>query len=279
VTPDPEKGSAGALARVPLRVLIVEDSVDDCLLLLRELRHGGYEPIQERVDTPEEMRRALAERGPWDVVLFDWQMPRFSGAEALEMSREVNPEAPFIIVSGKVGEEAAVEAMKAGAHDYVMKDNLTRLCATVERGLEEAEVRRERERAVKSLQENEERFRSLVMNASDMITVFAPDGTRLYASPSMERVLGHNLKDIVGGSAFDLVHPDDTPRLRKEFAKHVRRPGTGRPLEFRARHADGSWRVLEAIGTNLLDNPSVGGLVFNTRDITNRKRDEETLER
>jgi PAS domain S-box-containing protein len=279
VTPDPEKGSAGALARVPLRVLIVEDSVDDCLLLLRELRHGGYEPIQERVDTPEEMRRALAERGPWDVVLFDWQMPRFSGAEALEMSREVNPEAPFIIVSGKVGEEAAVEAMKAGAHDYVMKDNLTRLCATVERGLEEAEVRRERERAVKSLQENEERFRSLVMNASDMITVFAPDGTWLYASPSMERVLGHNLKDIVGGSAFDLVHPDDTPRLRKEFAKHVRRPGTGRPLEFRARHADGSWRVLEAIGTNLLDNPSVGGLVFNTRDITNRKRDEETLER
>ena len=125
--PDPGKGSAGALARVPLRVLIVEDSEDDALLLLRELRRGGYEPIHERVDTPEEMRRALAEGGPWEVILSDWQMPRFSGTGALEMAREADSEAPFIIVSGKVGEEAAVEAMRAGAHDYVMKDNLTRL--------------------------------------------------------------------------------------------------------------------------------------------------------
>jgi DNA-binding response OmpR family regulator len=115
------RGEAEAPVHVPLRVLIVEDSEEDCLLVLRELERGGYEPFHERVDTPEEMWRALAERGPWDVVLSDWRMPRFSGIGALEMAREAESEAPFIIVSGKVGEEAAVEAMKTGAHDYVMK--------------------------------------------------------------------------------------------------------------------------------------------------------------
>ena len=160
------RGEADAPVHVPLRVLIVEDSEDDCLLLLRELERGGYEPLHERVDSPEEMQRALAERGPWDVVLSDWQMPRFSGTRALEMAREAESEAPFIIVSGKVGEEAAVEAMKAGAHDYVMKDNLTRLCATVERGLEEAQARRERERAEKRLKESEQRALSRYDNRS-----------------------------------------------------------------------------------------------------------------
>ena len=144
---DPEQGAAGARPRVRLRVLIVEDSEDDARLILRELERGGYEPIHERVETPEAMQRALAEGGPWDVVLSDWQMPRFEAPEALAMFRTTGSEAPFIIVSGKVGEEVAVEGMRSGAHDYVMKDNLTRLCATVERGLEEAEARRERRRA------------------------------------------------------------------------------------------------------------------------------------
>jgi CheY-like chemotaxis protein len=130
----------------PLRVLIAEDSQNDALLLLRELRRGGYEPEHERVDTPEAMQEALARSG-WDVVISDYRMPRFGAPEALAIFRDSGLEAPFIVVSGKVGEDAAVEAMKAGAHDYVMKDNLARLCATVERGLEEAEEHRKRRRA------------------------------------------------------------------------------------------------------------------------------------
>jgi len=131
----------------PLRALLVEDSEDDALLLLRELRRGGYEPEHERVDTPEAMRRALDDPLAWDVIFSDYNMPRFGAPEALAMAREAAPRTPFIVVSGKVGEDAAVATLKAGAYDYVMKSNLARLCATVERSIQEARERRERRRA------------------------------------------------------------------------------------------------------------------------------------
>ena len=134
----------------PLRVLIAEDSEDDALLVRRELKRGGYEPEFERVETPEAMAKALVD-SDWDVIISDYRMPRFTASEALTMSRESGLEAPFIVVSGKIGEDVAVEMMKAGAHDYVMKDNLARLSATVERGLEEVKERRERKRVEREL--------------------------------------------------------------------------------------------------------------------------------
>jgi PAS domain S-box-containing protein len=119
----------------------VEDSKNDALLLIRELKMGGYEPEYERVETPEAMEKALAASG-WDVVVSDYRLPRFGAPEALALFRESGLEAPFVVVSGKLGEDAAVEVMKAGADDFLTKDNLTRLCPTVERGLAEAEERR-----------------------------------------------------------------------------------------------------------------------------------------
>ena len=130
----------------PLQVLIVEDSENDALLLLRELKRGGYDPEYERVETPEAMQAALA-RSEWDVIVSDYRLPRFGAPQALKISQEAGSGAPFVVVSGKVGEDVAVGMMRAGAHDYVMKDNLARLCATVERGLEEAEERRKLRRA------------------------------------------------------------------------------------------------------------------------------------
>jgi PAS domain S-box-containing protein len=131
--------------RTPLRVLLVEDSEEDAMLLLRELRRGGYEPEHERVETFEAMQRALA-GSEWDVILSDHRLPRFGSSEALELTRGAHSQAPFIIVSGRIGEEAALEAVKAGAYDYVMKDNLARLYPSVERSLKEAEQRRRAER-------------------------------------------------------------------------------------------------------------------------------------
>src|ERR687894_180338 len=138
----------------PLRALIVEDSEDDALLVLRELRRGGYEPVHERVETPEGMREAL-EGSAWDVVISDYRLPRFDAPAALELAREAGSRAPFVVVSGRIGEEEAVAAMKAGAHDYVMKDNLVRLCATVGRGLDEARRGRERQETAEELRRRE----------------------------------------------------------------------------------------------------------------------------
>ncbi|MEW5849086.1 MAG: EAL domain-containing protein [Myxococcota bacterium] len=130
----------------PLRVLLVEDNPDDAELLLRQLRKAGYDPHYQRVDTPGGMSHALGSE-MWDLVLSDYHMPTFSGFAALKLLQETRLDIPFIIVSGNIGEETAVAAMKAGAHDYIMKDNLTRLGPTVERELREAVMRRERRRA------------------------------------------------------------------------------------------------------------------------------------
>jgi signal transduction histidine kinase len=133
-----------------LHVLIVEDSEDDTLLLVRELRRGGYEPVFERIETPESMKVAL-EKGKWDIVISDFILPGFSGFAALDVLKRSGMDLPFIIVSGKIGESTAVDAMKAGAHDYIMKDNMQRLLPAVERELREAVTRRERRAAEETL--------------------------------------------------------------------------------------------------------------------------------
>ena len=131
---------------VPIRLLLVEDSESDALLIIRQLRAAGYETQYERVDTEASMRAALV-RQTWDLVISDYNMPHFSGTAALGLLREHGVDIPFIFVSGSIGEDVAVAAMKAGASDYVMKERLKRLAPAIERELREADVRRERRRA------------------------------------------------------------------------------------------------------------------------------------
>ena len=147
----------------PLKVLIIEDSEDDVAALLHELRRGGYEPDFERVETPEAMKSALTEKS-WDLIIADYSMPRFSALAALTMVQESELDLPFIILSGVIGEDAAVAAMKAGAHDYVFKGNMTRLVPAIEREIQEAAGRarhRELENTTEQLVETyEERVRN-----------------------------------------------------------------------------------------------------------------------
>lgn len=126
----------------PLRVLILEDSEDDALLILRHLRAAGFEPDHARVDTPDGFRAALSER-EWDIILSDYTMPRFKAPDALSLLRETGKDIPFIVVSGSIGEETAVEIMKAGAADYVMKERIRRLGPAVAREVREAGIRRD----------------------------------------------------------------------------------------------------------------------------------------
>ncbi len=142
---------------------MVEDSEDDVLLLMRELRRGGYDPVFERVDTPEAMKAALDAR-IWDIIVADYVMPRFSGLAALSLLHQTGRDIPFIIASGKMGEDTAVEVMKAGAHDYILKDNLSRLVPAVRRELREALVRQESKQAEKQIREQTSLLRKEIVD-------------------------------------------------------------------------------------------------------------------
>jgi PAS domain S-box-containing protein len=146
---------------IPLKILIIEDSEDDAVLSLRELRLGGYDPDHMRVETAEAMQAAIGEKA-WDVVISDFIMPQFSGLAALDLLKKSGLDIPFIIVSGKIGEDTAVEAMKAGAHDYILKGNLPRLVPAVERELREAESRAARRAAEEDLRRYQGHLEELV---------------------------------------------------------------------------------------------------------------------
>jgi signal transduction histidine kinase/DNA-binding response OmpR family regulator len=144
----------------PLRILIVEDSENDALLLVRQLRRDGFEPEFKQVDTPSSMAAALDTK-TWDLIVADYSLPHFSGLAALEVLKKTGADVPFILVSGSIGEDVAVEAMKAGAHDYIMKGNFRRLIPSIERELREAEIRREHRRAETKVKQHSERLQAL----------------------------------------------------------------------------------------------------------------------
>lgn len=131
-----------------------------------------------------------------------------------------------------------------------------------------------RKKAEEELRQSEERFRSLVQYASDIITILGPEGTVRYQSPSIERILGYGPEELIGTNVFDHVHPEDAEQTQSVFAEALKNQGVSPPVEFRFRHADGSWRFLEALGNNLLADPSVSGMVVNSRDVTERKQAE-----
>ncbi|MCC6616441.1 MAG: PAS domain S-box protein [Anaerolineae bacterium] len=259
----------------PLRVLIVEDSEDDVLLLLRDLRRGGYEPQFERVETAEAMQAAL-DKQTWDIVVSDYSLPNFNAPSALATLQESGVDLPFIIVSGTIGEDAAISSLKAGAHDFIVKGSTARLIPAIEREMRESAVRQERRQAQQALHQNEKRFRALIENSSDAIALIAADGTNLYGSPAVAQILGYTPEQWVGRNGYQLVHPADLEHARAFLEGSLE--GAQR-IEFRLQHCDGTYRWVEAVSTNLLAEPSVQAIVINFRDISERKQADETLRR
>jgi len=176
-----------------LNVLTVEDSEDDALLLAREFKKGGLDAEFTRVDTPEALRSALGEK-LWDIVFCDYSMPHFSGMAALKLIREIALDVPVIFVSGTMGEDVAVEAMHAGANDYLMKDNLKRLVSAVERELRNAIMRAERKRA----EESHARLATAVEQATETILITDLQGTIQYVNPAFEKISGYTRAEALG---------------------------------------------------------------------------------
>lgn len=189
--------------KIRLRVLIVEDSEDDRELLLLELRRSNYEPDYVCVDTPEAMQSAL-ESGDWDIILSDYSMPKFNGLTALRMAKTKDFEIPFIIISGTIGEEIAVMAMKSGAQDYIMKGNLSRLIPAIERELKEYEIRKQRREALAQLEESRAFFRAALDNSTAGIVIaVGPEGKILYVNQAGLMIRGGNFQNLAEGVGVD----------------------------------------------------------------------------
>ena len=277
----PARRSSQDSRRTPLRVLIVEDSVDDALLLLRELRRGGYEPQHERVDTAEAMRAALEKQG-WDVVISDHAMPSFSAPAALRLLQDGGwPDIPFIIVSGHIGEDAAVKIMKAGAHDFVSKEGLARLAPAIERELGDAEERRERRRAQEALRLAEEKYRGIFENAVEGIFQTTTDGRFVTVNPMMARIFGYDSPEEMMRTIHDVAEQLYVePERRTEFARRMRRDGRVFEFETRVYRKDGDVIWVSVNARAVRDGSGeIVGFEGTLEDITERKRAEEDLRR
>ena len=249
-----------------VRILVVEDNPEDARLAERELHRAGLEFTARHVTTRSAFEQALREFDP-DLIVADHNLPQFSGAAALELARQIAPGTPFILVTGSLDEETAVEYMKAGAADYILKDRLARLGPAVLGAL-----RRRRE-----ITEREEYFRRLIEQAQDIIAVLDAAGTIRYASPSVFRLLGYAPEELIGLLLVEMVHPDDVVPTLRVFSEGVATGQGGLLLELRVLHKDGTYRMLEAVGRHLLDDPLVQGVVINARDVTERKSLERQL--
>jgi PAS domain S-box-containing protein len=264
--------------KTKLRVLIIEDSEDDAILVKRQLEQSGYDPSVERVENAADMNAALS-RQPWDLVISDYSVPGFNTLAALSVVRGRQLDVPFIIVSGTIGEETAVAAMKAGAHDYVMKSNLARLAPAVERELREAANRTARREAEWSLRESELRNRRLWENCPDAVLLMDPDGRIDFANPAARRVFNSPQREIAGMNFFQLL-PENLPDEQRATMAAYLRAGEG-AANWYAREVEGRRRS----GTEVILEISFSDLKLNgqrrivgfVRNITTRKLAEREL--
>jgi PAS domain S-box-containing protein len=264
------------MGKTPLRLLIVEDSSDDADLAVLELSRGGFAVEWTRVETPDAFEAALSPN--LDVILSDYVMPHFDGLRALDMLKAHELSIPFILVSGTIGEETAVAAMRAGATDYLLRDRLARLAPAVRLALGQKHMAAATELAEEALRQSEARFRALVEHSSDAVLLVDADGQVTYTTPATTRILGYPLDEFVGRGLFPLVDAQDEARARAAFDHWLRTPGQPLAAQLRVSHQAGHTLWVEAVGTNLLADPAVRAVVINYRDISERVQRERELE-
>jgi two-component system cell cycle sensor histidine kinase/response regulator CckA len=256
-----------------LRVLMVEDSTTDAKLTVQELRRLGRPVECERVEDAEGMRAAL-KRASWDAVLSDWSLPRFSALDAFGVLKEAALDIPFLIVSGTMGEDVAVAAMKLGVHDYLLKGRLARLVPAIERELRESAVRRAHREAQRALQVSETRFKRLAEAGMMGIVIADPGGRVLEANDTFLTMVGYDQQDLRGGKLnWAAMIPPEWRHQSELAGEHLRASGVARPWATEYVRKDGSRvPVLVAIATlDASQNISV------SLDLSERKALEEQL--
>ena len=258
------------MASDPTQVLLVEDDDLFAQILLASLRRSNPELQLERAGSLGEAAAALAAR-TFAAVLLDLNLPDGSGVGNIQRILRLAPAIPIVVLTGATAAEAALAAVQHGAQDYLIKGETDGklLSRAIRYAIERASFQAE-------IAQREQRFRALIENAYDIVVVLAPDGSFLYHSPAVGRVLGYAAEEIDGTNVLDLVHPDDRERAASVLGTSPLPTGTDAMFHFRLRHKDGTWRVLEALGREIDANPD-NGIVVNARDITERLGAEETL--
>jgi len=253
-----------------VRVLFVDDrrAADGVTTL-----PGG--PPEVNVLFEGTVEAALERIGADDVecVVTETDLPDGTGMDLLAAVRERYPSLPVLVYSETDPAEFAGTALSEGLTGYVPRDddeNLRELADAIRESVADA-------REPSSIRDSQERFRTIIEQSSDIVSIVDRDGTYLYQSPSIERVMGYSPEEFRGESAFDYVHPDDRERVMTEFYATIDDPDRQVTAEYRFKDADGSWRVVESRGTNMLDDPVVEGVVINSRDVTERRRREQRM--
>jgi PAS domain S-box-containing protein len=251
-------------------VLLIEDDDAYAAMIGRELAECGEPIIIDRVRTLADAVAKLPQE--IDAILLDLTLPDARGLQALDRVYSHAPGMPIVVLTSHADDDTAVQAVQRGAQDYLLKGDVDAQALTraVRYACERAGLRRQ-------LMESEARFRALVEHSYDAIALVGPDFTALYNSRSVERVSGFTPEELFGKRMDDFAHPDDMPAIRERFVECFTHPGRAVPIEFRFRHKDGSWRFGEGVIVNRLDDPAVGAIVVNHRDITRRKEAEQVL--
>ena len=266
--------------RASLRVLVVEHNQADVELCVKELERAGFEVSADMAETPEQFSERLAQQ-EYDLVLADYRLPSWTGMDALKILREHGKSMPFILVTGTLGEERAVEAIKQGATDYVLKGHLATLPVAVRRALKERELLEGQERAEEALRESEERYRLVAETATDALITIDQDSRILFVNPAAERIFGYARREMLG---------QQLTMLMPEALRHIHRAGISRYLETGQKHL--SWDAMELPGLHKSGKEiplevSFGELVRDgrhlftgiVRDVSQRKEAQQALQR
>lgn len=273
--PDIDERSASPGLKT-LKILFVEDSLNDYELIQLKLRQGGYDFTGTRVENAADFSQALAS-GDWNLVLSDYALPGFDGLKAFEIYRESGLDIPFIIISGTIGEELAVDAMKRGVHDYLMKDKLGRLVPAIERELKETAQRQARRQAESQIRESEERFRTMADSAPTLIWMADAEGRTVYVNQGWCDFLGLTEEECVDEGITNAILAEDLPEVLRQYEDAFSRRGPY-SIECRLRRKDGQVRWLIHQGApRFLSNGDFAGYIGSSLDITERKQAEQDL--
>lgn len=260
----------------PLRVLMVEDSEDDALLLIRTLRKNGYEPTAERVQTSEDLTLALS-RQPWDIILCDFHLPGFSGIDAIAIVKKMNLDIPIIVVSGAIGEEMAMDCIHRGASDYIMKGNLTRLGLAVKRDLQEKEMRLRQKKDEESLRQSEEKYRTILESIGDGYYEVDIAGNFTFFNNALCRIWGYPREELMGMNSRAYTDKETARKLYQAHNQVYRTGEPGRLFDYEIIQKNGNKKVIQSSFTLLkdADGKTIIGFRGIVRDITELKQMEK----